>query len=109
MLWLNAISLMALGITTATRNFSTGALAALVPQALKTSESAITRVKNHANFFIFSPYLMDGYDSLLRDSWFCFESYSYTVGSCTSSSILPFEGLCQRRWGADSGDSRHQY
>jgi hypothetical protein len=51
-------------MTTATRNFSTGAGVAVAgaPQALKTSDSAITRVKNHANFFIFFS-LMDGYDS----------------------------------------------
>jgi hypothetical protein len=58
MLWLNARSLMALGMTTATRNFWAGALVAGAgapppPQALKTSESARTTVKNHANFFIF--------------------------------------------------------
>jgi hypothetical protein len=48
---------MALGITTATRNFSAGVatagVAGAVPHALKTSESATTNVKNHAIFFIF--------------------------------------------------------
>src|SRR5215213_9542206 len=64
MLWLKARSLMALGITTATRNFSTGAAVAgaPAPQALRTIESARTRVKNQAIFFIFFS-LLNGYDS----------------------------------------------
>jgi hypothetical protein len=71
---------MALGITTATRNFSTGAVVAgaFAPHALKMSESAITNVKNHVNFFIFFS-LLDGYDSF--------------YGTVNSISIFIFSGL----------------
>jgi hypothetical protein len=71
---------MALGMTTATRNFSTGAgvAVALAPQAVKTSESAITKVINHVNFFIFFS-LLDGYDSF--------------YGMVDSVSIFIFSGL----------------
>jgi hypothetical protein len=56
MLWLNAKSFLALGMTTATlKSFvETGAgVAGAAPQALNTIERASIRVTNHANFFIF--------------------------------------------------------
>jgi hypothetical protein len=55
MLWLKARSLMALGMTTATRNFSAGAgvSSAWAPQALNTSDRTIRTLKNQTDFFIF--------------------------------------------------------
>jgi hypothetical protein len=46
---------MALGMTTATRNFSAGAAvsSAWVPQALKMSDKATRMLKNQTDFFIF--------------------------------------------------------
>jgi hypothetical protein len=60
MLWLKARSLMALGMTTATRNGSPdatsvagGCVAAGAPHALRTNARESIRVKNQTDFFIF--------------------------------------------------------
>jgi hypothetical protein len=60
MLWLKARSLMALGMTTATRKGSPVAgaavgssVAGIAPQALRISVKVRIRLKNHTDFFIF--------------------------------------------------------
>src|SRR5215207_9437611 len=79
MLWLKARSVVALGMTTATRKGSAAAGASVasagasvailgasvggvVPQALSTTVKARIRLKNHTNFFIFFS-LLDEYNS----------------------------------------------
>src|SRR5512145_563589 len=71
MLWLNARSLMELGMTTATRNFSVDVLAAPPPQAVRTRDNTTTKLKSQANFIFFS--LIEWIRFFLRDGWSHFD------------------------------------